>query len=736
MTISTSTRSAGPFAGTGAIVACPFSFKIFQASDLVVTKADASGNLSTLVLWVDYTVSVNADQDNSPGGTVTTLATLPVGSSVNITSNVPATQGASLTNGGAWFPKTVEGALDRLTILIQQLGLGFSQALRVPDAAGVPALPPAASRAGRMLGFDPSGNPIAVATTAGDANSLALDLANSGLATKGAGQVGFNPTLTYAAGTLGAAAQKANTPMLGDVLAKAAGGAGITIACYGDSITYSQDLSGTGTNAPINGASQTRSANPYPDALQAALIFAGFAIAPTVINRGFPGDSSAQGVTRWAASSATDVAIIMYGHNDANNYGGNGLVSVANFRANIRAIVERELSKGAAVIIVAPPAVSVVAQNELIRPYAQTLKQIAHQYGCPFIDAAEQLESVTSMWTDGVHLSTFAYNELGWHLAGLFLRRDGGINRFAEGGLFYASDAIGHGGTLSAYGAAKGGGTIISLAAGQTYAIGGYFEDEVQPVIHTVNSSGVNFTLGAYYAGGQTATAGVPVAQLVHDQTKGARQKLIGPKLRRGYRTLFLRNDGANTAFIEAIEFVGSDFATVSRGLTVRSNALTGVFQPARISTAEANWYVVADYSRKLTDPCNILARVTLTDVGGPAVNGLVLLAARQEANQPELLCANMLLILRSGTSLILRQLINGNPDTDTTVASVFSSGAYTGEIEVELTSGTLNVYVDGTLKGTRAVAQTGGFVGLIGAPAARFICHAVQYSGYVKGPY
>jgi lysophospholipase L1-like esterase len=525
---------------------------------------------------------------------------------------------------------------------------------------------------------------------------------------------------------------------LADVLNKANAGTAITIACYGDSITYSQDTTATGTKVAINGASQTRSGKPYPDALLEAIGFAGFAGGVTVFNRGFPGDTTIEGITRWSAASATDVAFIMYGHNDANNYGGyaHGAVSLANFRRNMSMIIEREIVKGAVVILLGPPPVQDVAQNEKIRPYSAAAKQIAAEYGIQFIDVAEQLSPITSIWTDGVHLTTYAYHETGWHLAGLFLRRDGAIHRIARGAIYYAPDSLGHGGTYFASATAKGGsGALISLAAGQTYAIGAYVEEDCLPVIHSVNSTGVNFTLRSYYAGGNTGTSGVATADLLHNPTKGLRQKLIAPKLRRGYRTLFIRNDGATTAYIEAIEFAGAEFVTVSRGLQVKSSALSGIFQPVRQSVADT-WFIAGDYSKKLTDPCNIIARMTLSDVGAGAANGVVLLGALPEAGALDLVCGNMLIVFRSGTSLILRQLINALPDPDTTVAAVFPAGVWTGEIELELTAGTMNVYVDGTLTGTRAVAQTSGYAGVIGAAAARFVCNSLWYSGYVKGPY
>lgn len=163
MTISTQTRSAGPFTGTGLLVSYPFAFKVFQTSDILVNQTDTNGNASIPTLGGGYTVVLNADQNAAPGGAVTPIVPLPTGYTWLITSAVSQTQGASLTNAGGFFPKTIEDALDRLTILLQQ-GLG-SGLVRVPDIGISITLPSAASRAGSVLGFDASGNPIAAAPT-------------------------------------------------------------------------------------------------------------------------------------------------------------------------------------------------------------------------------------------------------------------------------------------------------------------------------------------------------------------------------------------------------------------------------------------------------------------------------------------------------------------------------------------------------------------------------------------
>lgn len=121
MTISSTTRKAGPYTGNGATVAFPFGFKVFDQTDIVVTATDADGIESTLSLTTHYTVSLNVDQDASPGGTVTMVTAPTAGHLRTITSDVPELQAVALTNMGGFYPAVINAALDRLTILAQQL---------------------------------------------------------------------------------------------------------------------------------------------------------------------------------------------------------------------------------------------------------------------------------------------------------------------------------------------------------------------------------------------------------------------------------------------------------------------------------------------------------------------------------------------------------------------------------------------------------------------------------------
>ncbi|MFZ2972231.1 MAG: hypothetical protein WA049_06295 [Ferribacterium limneticum] len=136
MSISSSTRKAGPYNGNGVTVAFPFSFKVFSSADLLVVKTTPADVESTLVLTTDYTVSLNADQDSNPGGTVTAVSAPATGYKITITSQVAELQPVVLTNAGGFYPKVINDALDRLTILTQQLAEKVSRAVKVNISSG------------------------------------------------------------------------------------------------------------------------------------------------------------------------------------------------------------------------------------------------------------------------------------------------------------------------------------------------------------------------------------------------------------------------------------------------------------------------------------------------------------------------------------------------------------------------------------------------------------------------
>lgn len=120
MTIAATPRRSPVYTGNGVATTYAFSFKVLDATTLVVTVADENDlNSAVLVNGVDYTVTLNPDQDASPGGEIG-YAGLPVGHRLVITSATDASQPTAIANLGAFHADVIEAALDRIVIQHQQ----------------------------------------------------------------------------------------------------------------------------------------------------------------------------------------------------------------------------------------------------------------------------------------------------------------------------------------------------------------------------------------------------------------------------------------------------------------------------------------------------------------------------------------------------------------------------------------------------------------------------------------
>lgn len=209
MTLPSTVRRAGPFYGNGSATQFPFYFKVYTRSDISFEVQPANAGPPVLVLDTDYSVTLNTNQESTPGGFVTyplVGSPLPLGDRAAIAGNLAYSQPTDLPDGGAYRARNVETMGDRLAMLIQQIRELLSRTLMFPLTDGMtPVLPAIAQRKNRLLGFDDTGQFVGVLPTPGDASGLALDLASSGFAAKGAGMVGYNSARAYAALTVGGA---------------------------------------------------------------------------------------------------------------------------------------------------------------------------------------------------------------------------------------------------------------------------------------------------------------------------------------------------------------------------------------------------------------------------------------------------------------------------------------------------------------------------------------------------
>lgn len=202
MTISSTNRKAGPYSGNDSTTIFPFVFKVFSTEEVLVVRADATGAESVLVLDSGYTVLLNADQDANPGGSVTLPAALATGDTLTISSALENLQPTELTSQGGFYPRVITNALDRLTILVQQIAEAVSRSLKMaistPDGVD-PQLPAPAPYA--VIGWNGEGDGFANYDPSGE-SSIAADLASPG---KGASLIAFAINQAYPSGTVGAA---------------------------------------------------------------------------------------------------------------------------------------------------------------------------------------------------------------------------------------------------------------------------------------------------------------------------------------------------------------------------------------------------------------------------------------------------------------------------------------------------------------------------------------------------
>ena len=168
MTINSTTRKTNVLVGNGNTATYPFAFKVFKDEDVVVKKLEAATSAeTTLTLGVsnDYIVTLSADQNSNPGGSITLKSggnnqNLASGFSIVITSAVEPLQGTDLTNQGGFFPEVINDALDKAVVLHQQQQEKLDRSISFSLTNTIGSLEiteNAAARKNRVLGFDNTG---------------------------------------------------------------------------------------------------------------------------------------------------------------------------------------------------------------------------------------------------------------------------------------------------------------------------------------------------------------------------------------------------------------------------------------------------------------------------------------------------------------------------------------------------------------------------------------------------
>ncbi len=196
------TTSRVKYATNGTTGPFTVNFYFLADADLEVVYTDANGAETILTLTTDYIVTGAGDP---AGGNVTTVTAYASGGTITILRSIDPLQETDYTETDPFPAASHERALDKVTMLIQQLKEVTARALVFSPSDDLGSqLPAAAARASKLIGFDSLGRVSMSAPTSGSAADLALSLAGSATIAEGAGAIGYDRSLSYPSGTVGA----------------------------------------------------------------------------------------------------------------------------------------------------------------------------------------------------------------------------------------------------------------------------------------------------------------------------------------------------------------------------------------------------------------------------------------------------------------------------------------------------------------------------------------------------
>jgi len=144
----------------GEITEFDFSFPILDSSDLeVYYRGPADPGDVLLTLNSDYTVSAGPWTN---GGTVTVSRNTHDGGVLTILRSRDYSQQTEFAEGGKFPAKSIEDALDSITMMVQQVRELYNRTIKIPvSETGALELPITSQRQSKVLGFDSSGNLVA-----------------------------------------------------------------------------------------------------------------------------------------------------------------------------------------------------------------------------------------------------------------------------------------------------------------------------------------------------------------------------------------------------------------------------------------------------------------------------------------------------------------------------------------------------------------------------------------------
>lgn len=210
MTVSSTTTPTVQYAGNGSTTAFSTSFVFLDQGDLIVTLTDSSGSDTVQVITTNYTVAGGSGSS----GTVTMLVAPASGETLTIERSTTKTQLVDYLANDSFPAETHEAALDRLTLISQEVDGQLSRVFTAAATSGVTDFEvPAVADGYLRWNADgtaittsitveagsysfPAGNGILVQTSSGVATNRTLTgTANEITVTSGTG-ISANPTIS------------------------------------------------------------------------------------------------------------------------------------------------------------------------------------------------------------------------------------------------------------------------------------------------------------------------------------------------------------------------------------------------------------------------------------------------------------------------------------------------------------------------------------------------------------
>ncbi len=157
MTVSSDIKRKD-YDGDGVSTEFPTGFRFLQKSDLKVIQTDSDLIETILVLDSDYSVAGAGDES----GTVTTFIAPESGETLTILRNIELTQDTDYVEGDDFPAETHENALDKLTMITQQLQEVQDRTVKLSEGQQSTGLEIPAPIEGKFLQWDDSGNLVNV----------------------------------------------------------------------------------------------------------------------------------------------------------------------------------------------------------------------------------------------------------------------------------------------------------------------------------------------------------------------------------------------------------------------------------------------------------------------------------------------------------------------------------------------------------------------------------------------